>query len=157
TRRLISSEVPGIAGKATTDAEGRFRLSGLGRDRLVLLRLNGPAIASQQLRILTRREEKLLVPELDADRFTPRKHTTYHGAAFKHVAGETKPIVGVVRDKDTKKPLAGITIKSYKLANSPAHGVDFIQTTTDAHGRYRLTGMPKGTENKILFVPRDGE
>src|SRR5262249_45929249 len=89
--------------------------------------------------------------------FTPRKDTIYHDAAFKHVAGETKPIVGIVRDKDTKKPLAGITIKSYKLANSPVHGVDFIQTRTDARGYYRLTGMPKGSDNKILFVPRDGE
>jgi hypothetical protein len=63
----------------------------------------------------------------------------------------------VVRDRDTKKPLAGVTITSYKLANHPAHGVDFIQTTTDAEGRYRLTGMPKGADNKILFVPRDDQ
>src|SRR5439155_996400 len=59
-------------------------------------------------------------------------------ASFKHAAGPTKPIIGVVRDKDTKKPLAGATIQSYKLASSPMHGIDFIKTTTDEHGRYRL-------------------
>ena len=60
------------------------------------------------------------------------------------MAGPTKPIVGVVRDKDTKKPLAGITIRSDKLPGSPFRGEDIVQTTTDAEGRYRLTGMPKG-------------
>ena len=49
----------------------------------------------------------------------PRIVTTYYGATFRHAAAPTKPIVGVVRDKDTKKPLAGITIRSYRLANRP--------------------------------------
>jgi hypothetical protein len=71
------------------------------------------------------------------------------------VAGPTVPVVGVVRDKDTKKPLAGVTIKSYKLAHNPFHGVDFIRTTTDAEGRYRLVGLPKGAGNKIVLVPGD--
>ena len=38
------------APKLTADAEGRFRLTGIGRDRLVVARLDGPTIASQELR-----------------------------------------------------------------------------------------------------------
>ena len=45
--------------------------------------------------------------------------TTYYGAGFLHAAAPTKPIVGVVRDTDTKKPLAGVTITSERLANRP--------------------------------------
>ena len=30
-------------------------------------------------------------------------------------------------------------------------------TTTDAQGRYRLIGLPKGTGNKIRLVPRDDQ
>src|SRR5205823_2033525 len=49
------------------------------------------------------------------------------------------------------------TIKSYKMAPNPLHGVDLIETTTDVQGRYRLTGMPKGENNKIMLVPRDDQ
>ena len=32
-------------------------------------------------------------------------------------------------------------------------GFDIVRTTTDAQGRYRLTGMPKGEGNQIMAVP----
>ena len=59
----------------------------------------------------------------------------------------------MVRDKDTKQPLAGITITSERLANDPVGGYQMVQTTTDAQGRYRLVGMPKGEGNQIKAVP----
>ncbi len=40
--------------KVTTDADGRFRLTGIGRNRLATLQLDGPTIVSQYLNILTR-------------------------------------------------------------------------------------------------------
>src|SRR5262245_40290756 len=157
SRRILAPEVPALAEKVKTDATGRFRLTGIGRDRLVTVGVDGPAIASQQLRILTRVGKPVEVPEVPANPGfgVPRRiDTTYYGSTFLPVVGATKPIVGVVRDRDTKKPLAGVTIRSHKLASSPVHGVGFIQTTTDGQGRYQLTGMPKGPGNKILFVPR---
>ncbi len=80
--------------------------------------------------------------------------TTYYGANFRHAAAPTKPVLGVVRDRDTKKPLAGVIVESNKLANNPVPGMNIVQTTTDAQGRYRLMGMPKGEGNKIRLVPR---
>ncbi|HEV3255969.1 MAG TPA: sigma-70 family RNA polymerase sigma factor [Gemmataceae bacterium] len=143
--------------KATTDGEGRFRLTGIGRNRLVRAQLDGPTIASQQLCILTRPGKTFAVTDFEGnpEYNDPRRVTTYYGANFRYVAAPTKPIIGVVRDRDTKKPLAGITIQSYKLANNPIHGMDIVQTTTDSQGRYRLTGMPKGEDNKIMVVPPD--
>jgi RNA polymerase sigma factor (sigma-70 family) len=139
----------------TTDDAGRFRLTGIGRERVVIVRLAGPTIASEYLHIRTRPGEAVKVGLHEADREygTPRIDTTYYGANFRHVAGPTRPVVGVVRDKDTKKPLAGVTIRSEKLAHSPYHGVRITQTVTDAEGRYRLTGLPKGPGNKIHVVP----
>jgi hypothetical protein len=140
--------------QATTDAAGRFRLGGIGRDRLVLARLDGPALASQDLHILTRPGKAIEVTANGGNpEGTPHTVTTYYGARFRHVAAPTKPIVGVVRGKDTKEPLAGVTVQSYKMANNPIHGRDILRTTTDARGRYRLTGMPKGDGNKIMVVP----
>ena len=80
---------------------------------------------------------------------------TYYTAGFRYVAAPTKPVVGLVRDKDTGKPLAGVTIESNKLANDPVAGRNIAQTTTDAEGRYWLTGLPKGKGNQIRPVPRD--
>ncbi len=115
-----------------------------------MAQLDGPTIASQDLRILTRPGEALTVVPY---RFPAEGTTTYYGADFRHVAAPTKPIVGVVRDKDTKKPLAGIIIMSEQLADHPFTGHQMVQTTTDAQGHYRLLGMPKGEGNRIRVVP----
>jgi RNA polymerase sigma factor (sigma-70 family) len=140
--------------KASTDARGNFRLTGIGRHRLVRAQLDGPTIASQQLCILTRPGNAIAVTATRPrpERGDPGMVTTYYGANFRLVVAPTRPIVGVVRDKDTRKPLAGVMIKSYKLANNPIHGMDIVRTTTDARGRYRLIGMPKGEDNKIQVV-----
>ena len=138
-----------LAQKVTTDAAGRFRLSGIGRNRLAMVQLDGPTIVSEYLNILSRPGKAI---EVLASK-NPRTVTMYYGASFQHVVAPTKPIVGVVRDKDTKKPLAGIAIRSYKLANNPDRDVDIVRTTTDDQGRYRLTGMPKGAGNRIIIVP----
>ena len=154
-QQYLSRYTTAPSAAATTDAAGRFRLTGIGRERLVIAQLDGPTIASEYLHILTRPGEALKVPELEADPEygSPRIDITYYGADFRHVAGPTRPVAGVVRDKDTKKPLAGVTIRSEKLAHNPLHGVHIVQAVTDAHGRYRLTGLPRGAGNKIKVVP----
>jgi RNA polymerase sigma factor (sigma-70 family) len=143
----------------TTDADGRFQLTGIGRSRLVIALLEGPTIVSQYLRILTRPGETIEVLE---DKGNPeygesRRLTAYYGAGFRHVAAPTKPIVGVVRDKDTKKPLAAVTVRGHARLIKPgdydARDLDIARTTSDAHGHYRLVGMPKGDGYNIVAIP----
>jgi RNA polymerase sigma factor (sigma-70 family) len=142
---------------ATTDVEGRFRLTGIGRNRLVIAQLDGPTIASQDLCMLTRPGEPITVMEDKGDPEYGRasRLVTYYGARFRHVAAPTKPIVGVVRDKETKQPLAGVTVRSLSLTVGPRfrRGFDLVRSTTDAEGRYRLTGMPKRAGNLIVAIP----
>jgi protocatechuate 3,4-dioxygenase beta subunit len=158
-QKYLSRFTIALSSKVTTDAEGRFRLTGIGRNRLVGAQLDGPTIVSQYLHILTRPGKPIEVTEYEGqpDDGQPRMITTYYGDSFQHVAAPTKPIVGVVRDKDTKKPLAGITIRSHTLATRPKYLVDIVRTTTDAEGHYRLTGMPKGKGNRIMAVPASGQ
>ncbi len=127
---------------------------------MAVLQIEGPTIATRQVRAVTRAGATVEVPEWKpvAEPNLERPAVlTYYGATFTHPAAPTKPVVGVVRDRDTNRPLAGVTVQSYKLAHNPIHGIDFIRTTTDAEGRYRLTGLPKGPDNKILLVPRDDQ
>jgi RNA polymerase sigma factor (sigma-70 family) len=146
--------------EVTTDSAGGFKMTGIGSNRLIRVQLDGPTITSQHLCILTRPGEPIQVTEHEGDpEFRePSTVTTYYGANLRHVAAPCKPIVGVVRDKDTKKPLAGITVRSYALTISRGRvnlikGFDLVRTTTDAQGRYRLTGMPKLDGNKIVAIP----
>jgi RNA polymerase sigma factor (sigma-70 family) len=151
---LRSFELP-RAPRMTTDAEGRFRISGagIGRDRLVRARLDGSTIASQYVTILTRPGKPIDVKEYQGQPGV----TTCYGADFRHAAAPTKPVVGVVRDRDTNKPLAGVTVESNRLANGEMPDRNIVRTTTDAKGRYRLTGMPKGKGNIIRLVPGDDQ
>ena len=61
----------------------------------------------------------------------------------------------MVRDRHTKKPLAGVTVRSDSRATGPGSFqiLDTVRTTTDAEGRYRLTGMAKGEGYKIAADP----
>ena len=83
--------------------------------------------------------------------------TLYFGASFTHAAAPTKPVFGVVKDKDTGKPLAGVRIRCNKTAEFPVHGLFGIEATTDEHGRYRLVGLPKGSGNQVIATPTSGE
>jgi RNA polymerase sigma factor (sigma-70 family) len=147
--------------KVTTDAAGRFRLTGIGRNRLVLAQLDGPTIVSEQLCILTRPGKTIEVTSVEGKpEYGERPRvTTYLGASFRHVVAPSRPIVGGVCDKDTKKPLSGAMIQSYTRRLGPGRfgQFDIVRTRTDTEGRYRLTGMPKGEGYQIVAIPTNDQ
>src|SRR5207244_2242186 len=55
--------LPGQSAVLTTGADGRFRLTGVGRERVVHFHLEGPAIATESLKVVTRAAEKVEGPE----------------------------------------------------------------------------------------------
>src|SRR5262249_30948993 len=79
---------------------------------------------------------------------------TVHGPAFEHVALPGKPIVGVVRDKATGKPIPDVFING-SAANH--HWEDYARTQTDAEGRFRLLGVAKGPDYSISAYARGGK
>ncbi len=151
---ITSDVLPQIMPAATSGADGTFRLTGIGRERIVGLSIEGPGIESAfSVSARTRPGRTFVLPY--SLPWSPEKNT-YYGATFEHVARPSIPILGTVRDKDSGKPLAGVTIQAYKLAGNPAHDYVvsyFFHTTTDQEGRYRLTGMPIGKDNELLAVP----
>ena len=137
----------------TTGAEGRFRLTGIGRERVVSLWIEGPTIATSLGNVHARTRPGPTY-RLAVQRDKPEFGTlVFHGATFDHAAAPTRPIEGTVRDKDTGKPLAGVSIRSERFAGNAISGRDHVRTTTGADGRYRLVGMPAGAGNRITANP----
>ena len=134
-----------------TDAAGRFRITGIGRERIADLLIEGPTIETKYVYALTRPCEMIEVPA----HINPRSGVryplyTHYGASFDHVAAPTKPIVGVVRDKDTDKPIPGAVVTSYMLADLLVDERMSFRAVADEAGRYRITGMPRRSKGNAL-------
>src|SRR5262249_46753891 len=84
------------------------------------------------------------------------KHT-HSGVPFDPVAAPSKPIVGVVRDKDTGKPIPGVVLRSYKLAGNLIEERIPFRAVSDQDGRYRITGMPPRSGNQLQIRPPDDQ
>jgi RNA polymerase sigma factor (sigma-70 family) len=118
-----------------TGADGRFRINGVGRERVATLRVEGPTIATQQVQARARAADKAGPGPRDVP--------------FDLLTVPTRPVVGVVSDKETGKPLAGVVVRSYAIGGAEDFN-GLVRTTTDQDGRYRLLGLPKGEGNKIV-------
>ena len=121
---------------------------------MIELKISGPTIQIKEIKVLTRDAEPF--------RLTNGRHSPdwgialYYGARFTHAAAPTKPVVGVVKDKDTGKPLPA--------SGSPATGRPSFRSTDSTDrgdhrpdGRYRLLGLPKGKGNQVIAIPAKGQ
>jgi hypothetical protein len=140
---------------ATTGPDGRFRLGGVGRDRVAELVVSGPRIATDRLYAVTR-EGRDVVAE-DRSSGGPRP-LVYHGARFEHAAAPTRPVVGAVRDQASGRPLAGARIAG--IVPNREDDLDYragLSTTTDDAGRYRLVGLPTAAAYRLFVFPAEGQ
>jgi RNA polymerase sigma factor (sigma-70 family) len=133
-----SGPLPGHPREATTGADGRFRLPGLGRERLVVLQIEGPAIHYTTLQVMTRSAETVV----GTNPYRPQK---IYGATFDYIAEPSRPLRGVVRDKDTGKPIPDMQISS-QFATTHI-------TRTDKDGRYELLGCRKANDYTVSVAP----
>jgi len=135
----------------TTGPDGRFRIAGIGRERIAFLIFEGPTIRSIQARAMTRPGEAARLSHQFGGK-NPLLEV-YHPSPADYLASPTRPIEGVVRDKDTGEPISGASIQSYKLADQNLGNNRFLRATTDARGRFRLVGMPRGPGNEVYVIP----
>lgn len=140
----------------TTDKDGRFTISGVGDERLVELRIHGAGIAADELLVVNRAAfDPKPYNQANEEKFARYpgfgSGCLLHGPELAVVAETEKPIRGVVKDKDTGKPLAGVKVS---LSGSPAQKVTHVSSTTDAEGRYEIRGAHKA-KTYLLRVPSD--
>src|SRR5262249_34506150 len=147
-RTWLDPKLLDLAQPVVTGADGKFRLTGIGRERLVVLRFEGPTIETSEVCAMTRPAPTIVTPRAKDH---PRLgNSVFHGNTFDHPAAPTRPVVGVLRDKDTGKPLAGITIQS-RMGSAREHFASdpYVATTTDAEGQYRLVGLSREGEHRM--------
>ena len=152
----LDDELPQFDGwppRVVTGDDGRFSIHGLGRERRVHLSLTGPTIAYRQIVVATRRADMLPLKFNGSE----QESELVYGAEFELVAPPTQPITGIVRDAETRQPLAGVSIESNTFAGSNWINTRYLRAVSDEQGRYRLVGMPKGAGNRILAVPNDDQ
>lgn len=127
----------------TTDEDGAFEIHGVGANRAVSLELRGDSVQLVRFGAVTSDAiDRILVDGY-----------TYHGASFDYYAAPTRIVHGTVTDRDTGAPLTGMTVQSETIAGDQVYGRRDVFTKTDAEGRYRLVGLPKGRGNSITVVP----
>jgi hypothetical protein len=156
---------PGGRNAWTTGADGRFEVRGIGRDRIARLEFHGGSVADGTLDVMARpattppkarplpsRRRGVALKDREAafNGFYPQG-TQLVGATFDTTAGPTKPIVGDVRLKGSGKPVEGAIVRG---ADPGTHTA--VTARTDAAGRFRLDGVPKGEYYRIQVNPRQG-
>jgi RNA polymerase sigma factor (sigma-70 family) len=147
-KNLLRPDWAGIPHEVTTGADGRFHITGVGRERMAVLKVEGETIEHRTLRVLTRPgADVAALTKADPEKARPGMargaQPAVYGPRFDHPAEPSKPIVGVVRDRATGQPVAGVGV-SGSVPNR--YWEDYAQTRTDAEGRFRLAGVAKAAE-----------
>ena len=153
TFSLLGPEKP-ASFRTTTDSGGRFRITGVGRGRLVELLLTGGHAVVASIQVVSLPMDPITIETESSPR--PESEKIY-GSKFTFFAEPSQLIEGVVKDSNTGDPLAGVQVVSDAFAGNPDGRRNLLKTVSDAQGRYRLDGMPKGEGNRILAIPADGQ
>lgn len=154
--RHLKEEREEHRGKAETDAQGRFRLEGLGAEKVVTLSIEGPTVALTQLHVVTRRIEPF--PARGFTNIYGPGTATIRGADFTLTAAPGRVVEGVIRDAKDRKVMKDVDVWSYGFAGSNVvGGMKSLETRTNGEGRFRLAGFPMGPGNTLLVVPNDDQ
>jgi hypothetical protein len=155
---LFSPAAAGLPAELKTDAKGRFRLAGLGRDRAARLVISGPGIAATQALVLARagltaEEINKVGPETEMFMGKPmRGSNPVFGPSVELVVATGRVLEGVVREAGTGRPIAGVKVSG--AGGAQASGAEAV---TDDQGRYRLAGLPVAAPIRLNFYPKGGQ
>ncbi|HKB04377.1 MAG TPA: sigma-70 family RNA polymerase sigma factor [Gemmataceae bacterium] len=153
-RRSMPTAREELGTTVVTGADGKFRLAGGGKDRILYVDVRGDGIVTTRLTIINR-------PGFDpepfnaafrkaGDRFEAR--SVLHGPDLNIVAEREKLIRGRVTDAATGEPRAGVHVL---LTRSPSDLLLPIPDAwTDKDGRYEVRGARKA-RGYMVEVPAD--
>ena len=149
---------------AVTGADGKFKLAGGGKDRVVYVRVLGDGIVSSRLTVINR-------PGFDPEPFNAalRKagnrfdgRLVLHGPELNIVAEREKLIRGRVTDSATGEPRAGVQVLLTRSRSDLLWPIP--EARTDKDGRYEIRGARKakgymvevGADTTAGYMPCQG-
>jgi RNA polymerase sigma factor (sigma-70 family) len=143
--------------ETATGPDGRFRLTGIGRDRLAELLVSGPTITTAQLYVANRDGTPIRTPDPNSMILSRPSWTTYHTRRFDYAAAPAQPIEGFIRDKDTGQPIAGVKLRGMVFEENSLVTAPGVEATSDALGHYRLGGLPRANAYRLFTEPGRGQ
>ena len=153
-RSRAQAPPPPPKNQATTGPDGRFRLAGVGPDQLARVVVAGPSLATTELYASGREGEDVHVA---VHQGLKPAEVVFHARRLECVAPPGKPIRGVVRDKDTGRPLGGIALRAAVYEENNLVPASDIAARTDEQGRYQVDGLPRAPAYRLFVEPDGGE
>jgi len=135
-----NGSLPGQPSIIASGDDGRFQLTGIGRERLALVSIEGPRIATTFSWVMTRTGETVK---------RRKPWDSIFAASFDYVGQPSRVITGTVRNRATGKPMAGAWVYLWGKSG-------MIKTATSDNGRYELCGAPKAPTYQLVAASDDG-
>jgi len=151
--KQIDPRLIGVSETVTTDVDGNFTISSVGRERRVRFHAYGNGIAFENFQVATRAMPTLTWEESGR----PDSTSMVYGSEFTLTGRPSRTVKGAVTDEQTGEPLAGVDVALEQVAGSNTSGLWLLPTKTDELGRFTLDGMPKGEGNGLLLRPTDDQ
>ena len=153
TQGLVGSAGTAIA-TAFTGPDGRFRLADVGPDQIAEILVSKPTIATAQLYVMGCDGAEV---RATLHRFQRTGLVVYHARRFEFSVAPGKPIEGIVRDRDSGRPIAGLKLQGMVFEERSFVPAPGVEATTDARGHYRLTGLPRAPAYRLFVEPGGGK
>ncbi len=148
---------PGAPLGATTDKEGRFELRAVGKEQVALIEVTAPAISALQLWVVNRDGfdaapyNDAATGRIPARLRIPGQIPTLTGPDFTQVAESSLSIEGTVFTGESRTPVADANVFALTGYDAGANA------KSDAQGRFRLQGLPRGRELLVTIRPAGEE
>lgn len=133
--------IPGLRTETQTDVDGRFKFSGIGRDRIVQLSVSAPSVVDTELKVMSRDGPNVQTRLGGSIRDFPESlHWVIHGGGFELQLKRGLTITGLVSDRETGRPIPGMWVGWRGEALSGLNSGTYPRVT-DENGRFRVTGL----------------
>lgn len=148
---LVRTNFGGGVNATQTDADGKFKLTGCGAERIVELTIRGENLAERSVKVVNR--AKFNPSEINAAakvwqaESPSRPLIVVYGPDVPFIAERAKTIEGVVVDAKTKKPIPGAVVSDFRNLQK-----------ADAEGRFRIASFRKAPRYNIYAAgPSDSD